>query len=182
MKSINMGRTSRNSKAACPPSAVRSREGRHVRLRPRSKTNPRSLLGKAPANASTIAFLHRTEVLAVAAWGLLARTGDARGAACGAWSHNGLTIAYSSTANTDSGVSVHDGDGDIYTVPASGGAAQDLTPARKSSPAWFTWQASGRILFAESVDGGTAIGTLNLIVGCGSAALRIRYAPVVICC
>jgi dipeptidyl aminopeptidase/acylaminoacyl peptidase len=51
--------------------------------------------------------------------------------------------------------------GDIYAVPASGGAAQDLTPERKSSPSWLQWMRSGQILFTETVDGGTALASLN---------------------
>jgi Tol biopolymer transport system component len=73
------------------------------------------------------------------------------------WSPDGKQIGYIGGIMSDEGST----GGDIYAVPAAGGAAQDLTPARKSSPAWFTWQANGRILFAETIDGGTALATLN---------------------
>jgi hypothetical protein len=51
--------------------------------------------------------------------------------------------------------------GDIYAVAATGGAAQDLTPGRRSSPSWLRWMRSGKILFTETIDGSTAIATLN---------------------
>jgi dipeptidyl aminopeptidase/acylaminoacyl peptidase len=52
--------------------------------------------------------------------------------------------------------------GDIYTIPASGGVdPHNLTPNRKGSPAWLRWISSGKILFDEAVDGGTAIATLD---------------------
>ncbi len=51
--------------------------------------------------------------------------------------------------------------GDIYAVPVEGGAARDLTPERKASPSSLMPLANGRILFTETVDGGTAICLLN---------------------
>jgi len=73
------------------------------------------------------------------------------------WSPDGKQIAYIGGIMSDEGST----GGDIYAVSALGGAAQDLTPARKSSPSWFTWQPTGRILFTETIDGGTALATLN---------------------
>jgi dipeptidyl aminopeptidase/acylaminoacyl peptidase len=52
--------------------------------------------------------------------------------------------------------------GDIYTIPASGGVdPHNLTPGRRGSPAWLRWLESGKILFDETVDGGTALATLD---------------------
>ena len=45
------------------------------------------------------------------------------------------TIAFIGGLMSDEGVT----GGDIYAVPATGGAARDLTPNRKSSPNWFRW-------------------------------------------
>jgi dipeptidyl aminopeptidase/acylaminoacyl peptidase len=73
------------------------------------------------------------------------------------WSPDGKQIAFIGGIMSDEGST----GGDIYTVPASGGAARDLTPGRKSSPAWLQWMRSGKILFAETIDGGTALASLN---------------------
>ena len=52
--------------------------------------------------------------------------------------------------------------GDIFAIPASGGVdPHNLTPNRKGSPAWLRWLPAGKILFNETVDGGTAIATLD---------------------
>jgi dipeptidyl aminopeptidase/acylaminoacyl peptidase len=73
------------------------------------------------------------------------------------WSPDGKQIAWIGGIMSDEGST----GGDIYAVSAAGGTAQDLTPARRSSPAWFAWQPSGRILFTETIDGGTALASLN---------------------
>jgi dipeptidyl aminopeptidase/acylaminoacyl peptidase len=73
------------------------------------------------------------------------------------WSPAGKQIAFIGGIMSDEGST----GGDIYAVPASGGAAQDLTPGRKSSPAWLQWMRSGKILFAETIDGSTALASLN---------------------
>jgi len=73
------------------------------------------------------------------------------------WSPDGKQIAFIGGIMSDEGST----GGDIYAVPASGGAAQDLTPERKSSPSWLQWMRSGQILFTETVDGGTALASLN---------------------
>ena len=46
--------------------------------------------------------------------------------------------------------------GDIFAVPARAGAPHDLTPDRQSSPSWLRWLPSGKILFTETVNGGSA--------------------------
>ena len=79
------------------------------------------------------------------------------------WSPDGKQIAYIGGIMSDEGST----GGDIYAVSATGGAAQDLardlTPGRKSSPSWLKWLPSGRILFTETLDGGTAMASLNPI-------------------
>jgi dipeptidyl aminopeptidase/acylaminoacyl peptidase len=73
------------------------------------------------------------------------------------WSPDGKKIAYIGGIMSDEGST----GGDIYVVPAEGGAAIDATPGRKSSPSWLQWMASGKILFTETIDGGTALATLD---------------------
>ncbi|HSZ64139.1 MAG TPA: S9 family peptidase [Terriglobales bacterium] len=52
--------------------------------------------------------------------------------------------------------------GDIYMVPAAGGAARNLTPNIKASPNSLTWTAPDRITFAENVDGNSGFGSVNV--------------------
>ena len=56
------------------------------------------------------------------------------------WSPDGDTIAFTSTAT---------GSQDVWTVPASGGAARNVTPGTPSSDdeSWFGWSTEGQILF-----------------------------------
>ena len=78
------------------------------------------------------------------------------------WSPDGKTIAFIGGLMSDEGVI----GGDIYVLPAEGGAARDLTENRKSSPDWFQWSPSSKqILFGENVAGLSAITTLDLASG-----------------
>lgn len=78
------------------------------------------------------------------------------------WSPDGSTIAFIGGLMSDEGVT----GGDIYAVPAAGGAARDLTPNRKSSPNWFRWMPSSKqILMTEGVSGQMAISTLDIASG-----------------
>jgi len=75
------------------------------------------------------------------------------------WSPDGNQIAFIGGIMSDEGST----GGDIFAVPAMGGAApHNLTPDRKSSPSWLRWLPSGKILFKETIDGGTAIATLDV--------------------
>src|SRR5271170_1853902 len=51
--------------------------------------------------------------------------------------------------------------GDIYSIYASGGAPQNLTPDRKGSASWLAWTSDAKILFAEFVEGDSAIASLD---------------------
>jgi len=74
------------------------------------------------------------------------------------FSPDGKEIAFIGGIMSDEGSA----GGDIYAIPASGGVdPHNLTPSRKGSPAWLRWLASGKILFDETVDGGTAIASLD---------------------
>jgi dipeptidyl aminopeptidase/acylaminoacyl peptidase len=78
------------------------------------------------------------------------------------WSPDGKTIAFIGGLMSDEGVI----GGDIYSVPAEGGAPRDLTENRKSSPSWFQWSPSSKqLLFGENVAGMSAISTLDLASG-----------------
>ncbi len=75
------------------------------------------------------------------------------------WSPDGKQIAFIGGIMSDEG-SVG---GDIFAVPATGSAApHNLTPDRKSSPSWLRWLPSGKILFTETINGGTAIAALDV--------------------
>ena len=73
------------------------------------------------------------------------------------WSKDGKQIAFIGGLMSDEGST----GGDIYAIPADGGAARDLTPGIAASPSWLDWLPDGRILFAETVDGGSALAVLN---------------------
>ena len=74
------------------------------------------------------------------------------------WSPDGGTIAFIGGLMSDEGFI----GGDVYTVSAAGGSARNLTTDMKASASWLTWLgASNRILFAEFVDGGTGIATVD---------------------
>jgi dipeptidyl aminopeptidase/acylaminoacyl peptidase len=51
--------------------------------------------------------------------------------------------------------------GDVYVAPIAGGAARNLTPNIKSSPAALAWTASDRITFAENIDGNSGFSSVN---------------------
>src|ERR1019366_7399647 len=74
------------------------------------------------------------------------------------WSPDGKQIAFIGGIMRDEGST----GGDIFAVAAEGGgAANNLTPGRRSSPAWIRWMPSGKILFTETANGGTAMGSLD---------------------
>jgi dipeptidyl aminopeptidase/acylaminoacyl peptidase len=72
------------------------------------------------------------------------------------WSPDGKTIAYIGGLMSDEGFIA----GDIYTVSATGGAPHNLTPDMKATANWLTW-ASTRILFTETIDGGSGIAVVD---------------------
>jgi dipeptidyl aminopeptidase/acylaminoacyl peptidase len=74
-----------------------------------------------------------------------------------AWSPDGQKIAFVEGLMSDED-SVG---GDIYSISASGGAPQNLTPDRKASTSWLAWTSDAKILFAEFVEGDSAIASLD---------------------
>src|ERR1700722_3151278 len=78
------------------------------------------------------------------------------------WSPDGSTIAFIGGLMSDEG-SVG---GDIYTVPAAGGEAKDVSPNATVTPSSFYWQpASQTILFSAFTNGQTGVGSLDLASG-----------------
>ncbi len=74
------------------------------------------------------------------------------------WSPDGKTIAFIGGLMSDEGVI----GGDVYALPAEGGAVRDLTPDRKASPNWFRWSPSSKqIIMTENISGESAISTLD---------------------
>jgi dipeptidyl aminopeptidase/acylaminoacyl peptidase len=73
------------------------------------------------------------------------------------WSPDGSTIAFIQGLMSDEGST----GGDVYSVPANGGDAKNLTPNRKTSPAYLAWLSNSKLLITERVDGGSAITALG---------------------
>jgi dipeptidyl aminopeptidase/acylaminoacyl peptidase len=77
------------------------------------------------------------------------------------WSPDGKTIAFIGGLMSDEG-SIG---GDIFTVPASGGDARNVTPGIAASPSWLYWESPSEILFTENVDGQAGVSTIDLASG-----------------
>jgi len=73
------------------------------------------------------------------------------------WSKDGKQIAFISGLMSDEGST----GGDIYAIPADGGEARNLTPGIPASPSSIDWLPNGRLLYAETIDGSSAIAVLN---------------------
>jgi dipeptidyl aminopeptidase/acylaminoacyl peptidase len=81
--------------------------------------------------------------------------------ACPRWAPDGKTIAFISGLMSDEGFI----GGDIFVLPAGGGAARNLTPGLPASPSSLYWRSEGEILFAENIDGEVGFSTVNLSSG-----------------
>jgi dipeptidyl aminopeptidase/acylaminoacyl peptidase len=82
------------------------------------------------------------------------------------WSPDGKSIAFIGGLMSDEGST----GGDIFMVPARGGEApyqmvqgepRNLTPNVKASTSWLAWPAPDRIVFAEQIDGASALAALD---------------------
>ncbi len=67
------------------------------------------------------------------------------------WSPDGKTIAFIGGLMSDQGST----GGDVWIVPADGGAPRDLTTGRPTSPAWIEW-GSNEYLFVSELAGGNS--------------------------
>ena len=78
------------------------------------------------------------------------------------WSPDGSSIAFIGGLMSDEGST----GGDLFLVPAAGGAARNLTPGLQASVSGFVWPLGGdEILLLESVDGASGIATLGIRSG-----------------
>lgn len=73
------------------------------------------------------------------------------------WSPDASHIAFIEGVMSDEGST----GGDLFVVPSKGGPAKNLTPDRKTSPAYITWTANNKLLITERVDGGAAITAIS---------------------
>ncbi len=78
-----------------------------------------------------------------------------------AWSPDGQRIAFIGGLMSDE-PSVG---GDIFTIPAIGGDATNITPEMKGSASWLTWMSGGNIFFGEYLEGDSALATVNPLDG-----------------
>ena len=77
------------------------------------------------------------------------------------WSPDGNSVAFIGGLMSDE----HAKGGDIYLIPAGGGAAHNLTNKMKGSASSFVWRGDDEILFLENLDGGSGIATLGVSSG-----------------
>jgi dipeptidyl aminopeptidase/acylaminoacyl peptidase len=77
------------------------------------------------------------------------------------WSPDGEKIAFVEGLMSDED-SVG---GDIFAVTAAGGGGSNLTPEMKASASWLAWNADGKILFGEWIEGDSGIARLDPISG-----------------
>jgi len=74
------------------------------------------------------------------------------------WSPDGKSIAFIGGLMSDQGVT----GGDVWVVPAAGGAPRNLTANRPSTACWFTWQSSQSLYFTELAGGEVRLVRLSL--------------------
>jgi dipeptidyl aminopeptidase/acylaminoacyl peptidase len=78
------------------------------------------------------------------------------------WSPDGQSIMFIGGLMSDEGST----GGDVFQIPAGGGAARDLTPGMAASASNITWPRNSRQLyFTEHLDGGSAISQLDPATG-----------------
>ena len=78
------------------------------------------------------------------------------------WSPDGRSIAFIGGLMSDEGST----GGDVFLLPATGGAARNLTPDLKASVSGLDWRPGGEeILLLESVDGASGIAALGVRSG-----------------
>ena len=77
------------------------------------------------------------------------------------WSPDGKQIAFIGGLMSDQGAT----GGDLFTVPAAGGTARDITPHATVSAAAFAWRGPGSLLATFWSHGGSEIGTVDARTG-----------------
>jgi dipeptidyl aminopeptidase/acylaminoacyl peptidase len=73
------------------------------------------------------------------------------------WSPDGERIAFIEGLMSDAGLT----GGDIFSVDAGGGEAQDLTPEMKASASWIGWTPEKKIIFTEFVGGDVGLASVD---------------------
>jgi len=73
-------------------------------------------------------------------------------------SPDGKDVAFIEGLMSDAGLT----GGEIFVVPATGGAARNLTPNSKTSPSALAWATPDLIVFAQNADGNSSFATVNL--------------------
>jgi hypothetical protein len=88
----------------------------------------------APPTVQTVgASMQPIAQLAAGNYGVIARNGDANGAAFPTWSHDGANIIYASTAGGNMDGYLQKGATDLYVVPYNGGGGGDAKPVPGAS-------------------------------------------------
>jgi len=78
------------------------------------------------------------------------------------WSPDGGSIAFIGGLMSDEGST----GGDVFLLPAAGGAVRNLTPGLPASVSGFVWRAGGdEMLLLESVEGASAVAALDVRSG-----------------
>jgi hypothetical protein len=118
-------------------------------------------------------------------WGVIARSGDTRGAVTPDWSHDGTTIAYTSTDSTlDGHIGNNANNVDIYTVPYNARAGGSATPVAGASQPGIAeyypdFSADDRYIAFNRVQNGTGRiyyhnqGEIYVVPAGGGTALRL---------
>lgn len=87
------------------------------------------------------------------------------------WSPDGQNIVFIGGLMSDYGET----GGDIYIVSSTGGEARDLTPGRKSSPAWPHWIDNRRLGFTEVVDGESRYSVIDPVTGSEKKSDQVTF-------
>jgi dipeptidyl aminopeptidase/acylaminoacyl peptidase len=73
------------------------------------------------------------------------------------WSPDGKRIAFIGGLMSDQGST----GGDVWTIASDGGAPQDITPGRKTSPAWMTWSDNSHLFVSELAGGNSQLALIE---------------------
>jgi dipeptidyl aminopeptidase/acylaminoacyl peptidase len=91
------------------------------------------------------------------------------------WSPDGKNIAFIGGLMSDYGET----GGDIYIISSAGGEVRDLTPGRKSSPAWPYWIDNRQLGFTEVVDGESRFSVIDPTTGSENTSDQVTFAATI---
>jgi dipeptidyl aminopeptidase/acylaminoacyl peptidase len=74
------------------------------------------------------------------------------------WSPDGKRIAFIGGLMSDQGST----GGDVWVIASDGGAPRNITPERKTSPAWMTWKSEDELFVSELAGGNSQLAELKL--------------------